>query len=362
MPGGMKYLKERMSALPVEPWEKEENIKKYGFRTERVKISAEEMMDNILCADFPGFIDTDIMVVFKQLYPTAEVGRGSSLNFYLRMNKLEGKEDMPYKRMFRIYEFSLQLERIAKALAGYVETAGAIFEMPKISASMDGVERDGHPAEIDVALANVRKFLDGIEATKVVNEQLRGILRDLEEICLELMRLIAKYCIVDAFRCQQLQRVRSILDDKRELSTMSYVSLYDSFYRANGMKVRHLVAAHCYEAGIMFSNARVENERRKTFTGAWVFPPVKGLNNRRPITGLDASSLYPSIMMAYNYSPEKVIEDDAEGKGRAQVEQLRAAGYQLQDIEFEWWYKDDPDTVPHVKMHGWSVRHNGVMK
>ncbi|RIA98450.1 hypothetical protein C1645_812709 [Glomus cerebriforme] len=38
------------------------------------------------------------------------------------------------------------------------------------------------------------------------------------------------------------------------------------------------------------------------YPGAYVYPPVKGLENKRPVTGLDFASLYPSVMMTYNIS------------------------------------------------------------
>ncbi|RIB01391.1 hypothetical protein C2G38_2296199 [Gigaspora rosea] len=48
------------------------------------------------------------------------------------------------------------------------------------------------------------------------------------------------------------------------------------------------------------------------YPGAHVFPPIKGLNNKRPVTGLDFASLYPSIIMTYNFSPEKIILEEKE--------------------------------------------------
>jgi len=42
---------------------------------------------------------------------------------------------------------------------------------------------------------------------------------------------------------------------------------------------------------------------RQTETGkfpeAYVFPPVKGLENRCPVTGLDFASLYPNLIITY---------------------------------------------------------------
>jgi DNA polymerase elongation subunit (family B) len=43
------------------------------------------------------------------------------------------------------------------------------------------------------------------------------------------------------------------------------------------------------------------------YPGAYVSPPKKGIS-ATPVSALDFASLYPSIIMAHNLSPEKVVE------------------------------------------------------
>ncbi|CAI2196495.1 17785_t:CDS:2, partial [Funneliformis geosporum] len=45
----------------------------------------------------------------------------------------------------------------------------------------------------------------------------------------------------------------------------------------------------------------------KKYTEAYVFLPVKGLKNRRFVTGLDFALLYSSLIITYNLSPDKII-------------------------------------------------------
>jgi len=73
-------------------------------------------------------------------------------------------------------------------------------------------------------------------------------------------------------------------------------------------------------------------------------------NSDRPCTGLDFSSLYPSLIMTYNLSPEKIVLDDAE------AERLMAKGYKLHRIEFHYKLKDEAET-PNSLRTGWSVLH-----
>ncbi len=67
----------------------------------------------------------------------------------------------------------------------------------------------------------------------------------------------------------------------------------------------------------------------------------------RPITGLDFSSLYPSLMMTYNISPEYMILDKAFAK------EMHASGrHNLHRISFEYNGKN---------IRAWSIRHDNKL-
>lgn len=280
--GLLAWARDKLSNVIYSNWEK----KPYGNKTsedkamqticrnERVKVSPEEMAE-LLTMSLPGILEADVMVCFRQLYPKAEVGRGYSLNFYLKINKLDSKEDMPYKKMFRIY-------------------------------------------------ADEKTPYNALE-----------------------MREVAKYCVGDAVKCQYLFVKKTIVEEKRELSNMSFVDLFDSFFRANGMKVRNLIGNRANLAGMSFSNAKRAHVEEGKYPGAWVFSPVKGVNRKRPVTGLDFSSLYPSLMMAYNWSPEKIVTD------KRVAELLIQAGYKLLEFEFPF---------NNRIVRGWAVHHNNVFE
>ena len=99
----------------------------------------------------------------------------------------------------------------------------------------------------------------------------------------------------------------NVINDYREVASIAYVSLFDSHYRANGMKVRNLLGAYATKHNILFSTRQCKNIEKGKYPGAYVFPPKKGIKTKRPVTGLDFASLYPSLIMAYNLSPEKMI-------------------------------------------------------
>jgi hypothetical protein len=112
------YTKSKLSSLPLTAAGKysdtEALVDRFNFGAEKVKIDA-ETTDVLACvAKFPGILDTDVAPVFKKFYPKMEVGRAKSLNYYLARNDLPSKEDMPYKRMFKIYERAIALQKAPK--------------------------------------------------------------------------------------------------------------------------------------------------------------------------------------------------------------------------------------------------------
>src|SRR5436305_15228160 len=118
---------------------------------------------------------------------------------------------------------------------------------------------------------------------------------------------VANYCIIDVLHCQELLVKLSVINDYREVASIAYVSLFDAHYRANGMKVRNLLGAYAIKRDIVFSTRVCENIEKGKYPGAYIFLPKKGIKTKRPVTGLDFASLYPSLIMTYNLSPEKFI-------------------------------------------------------
>lgn len=284
--------------------------KKYRIdRPVKIKISADQPTYEMTICDLPGMIDTDVMPVFKQLYTRSEIGRFQGLNFFAQKNKLGSKEDMPYKVMFAIYEGKRVLEYDTK-------------RQRVVS------QRDATPEE------------------------------NLED-----MREVARYCVKDALLCQQLYAVRNILFDKRELSNMSRVTLWDSFYRAGGSKVLNTLGFYCdwydeqedIKFNIMFDNHH-HKKKNLSYPGGYVPEPERGLENKEPVTGLDFTSLYPSLQMTYNFSPDKTVKDPAVAV------KLKEEGYELHDVHVPVTIKSKDingvEVTTTEDQYGWVVRHS----
>lgn len=327
------------------------NILKWNFRKCNIKISADTIAFS-RSLQGSGFINIDARTMLRKIFPKE---RKSSLKFYLKINKLSGKEDMPIKRLFEIYEKARQHNILYKMYKNNTHTF------------------DGNGM-------SEKEFLEKYEERK----------KDIAEV--------ANYCVVDAFRCQELIQKLNVINDNREVSILSYTSLYDSIYYADGMKVRNLVIAKGQLRGIQFSTINNTPHGLGKYPGAHVFYPDKGLvkpkltykeridkqdlkvsdsdlkileqsvlNNKKPsiassdtvisklyeefnnetthypISGLDFSSLYPSIIMTFNLSPEYMIFNKDDLK--------KYPDYSYHKIDF---------MCNETRVTAWSIRHDTI--
>lgn len=100
----------------------------------------------------------------------------------------------------------------------------------------------------------------------------------------------------------------------------------------------------------VFSREELDTTENSNTESTNVFsPPVRQFLEEpigRPITGLDFSSLYPSLIRAYNFSPEYFIQSPSEAAA------LRLQGHRLTEVDFDFAGK---------RRLGWFLWHNNAM-
>ncbi|PKC54086.1 ribonuclease H-like protein [Rhizophagus irregularis] len=139
-----------------------------------------------------------------------------------------------------------------------------------------------------------------------------------------------------------LKETNVITAEQMQVVSISFLSLYDAHYFAGGMKVCNLLGASAWQRGLLTSTISCEQTESGSFLGAYVFPPIKGLENKCPVTGLDFASLYPSLIMTYNLSPDKII---------LSRERAKQSGKKLHEISFKFNNQDCLE---------WSIQHNNI--
>ncbi|RIB22901.1 hypothetical protein C2G38_2033211 [Gigaspora rosea] len=67
------------------------------------------------------------------------------------------------------------------------------------------------------------------------------------------MHEVANYCIIDVSRCQELTVKCNIINNYRKVASIAYVSLFDTHYRANRIKVKNLLGIYATKRNMLFS-------------------------------------------------------------------------------------------------------------
>ena len=119
---------------------------------------------------------------------------------------------------------------------------------------------------------------------------------------------IATYCIRDCELCNHLMYKLDVLTSSIGMANVCLVPIEYLFIRGQGIKTQSLVAGTCYKLGIVMKDLYPDDYPKATFEGALVITPQKGFHTE-PVTVCDFSSLYPSIIISENLSPDTIVQD-----------------------------------------------------
>jgi DNA polymerase elongation subunit (family B) len=376
-PGLLTYLAKCLDF--TKPWRPycEEDLLKYNFTQDKVKVEADTYAEG-RTFQFPGYINLDVRTIFRQLYPTAEK---SSLNWFLEKNKLGGKKDMPYQEMFKIYrrmhrhmttggddtdeedenDFAVETrkcqtvdalsERMREVAEYCVIDAQRCHELMKMRYVIMDRRAVSKVAYTSLYEAFYRANGSKVRNLVIARGQKLGLkISNISEeytgdpgkypggfVFAPRKGLVTSKLTIRELKTKALQfqaDEKSLTGNMKEWLTISEeeLEMYEEFISE-------------YNPCIDFKTDDIEvgilNELAKNHIPKCVknfFSEKTG----RPITGLDFSSLYPSLIMTYNLSPEYMVID------RAKARALDSEGYKLHKIKF---------VMGTRTVRAWSVSH-----
>jgi len=336
-------------------------LHKHINKHEQIKIPGAAMiLKDLVTPMFYGFVNMDIMLLLRVIHPKQEVGNKYSLNFYVqKVYGLGAKYDLDYKTQWEYYSKYDRHEKW-QVMVDDIDKPTPI------------VDKNGLTKLKYINKKKVNAFLKkkGITLDEFKAKLKKKLKKDRKNMTEE-----ALYCFTDSEHCQRLLLASGRLTYLIAVSNITYMLIYDTFWRADGSKV---ISYLCYQAqseNILINHTVVKSPNKVKYSGAKVYEPKVGMSPV-PIGSLDFSSLYPSIMRAYNCSPEKSIIDDGKPETYALVDKLTKMGYTLVRIdtfgkvckkadynadEDDYNDYDEPDEVGNkINIKGWLIWHNNV--
>lgn len=372
------------------------------LRHEAIKIEATENTDVHMFNVF-GYLAIDVRAVFRTLYKNPEK---SSLNWFLTDNKLEQKEDMPIHELFSIYArmkkglndgdqnaVSAETHNMGRVKSYCVTDAEAchllmikrnvIMDKRNVSAiaytSMDDAiyRADGmkvrnyvisDSAQREIMYSNIGK---GVKSSQkypgaFVPKPTKGMqvsklnIRERQIACKKQFKYpnyskdidYSKWNITDEEATIMENTAALLIEqiDKFKISVQLEVGVSKldtpEILEIKNNKAEKLINQHKYQLSDKL-DVDLSDDRKKLLI-EFLYD-----DTGYPISGVDFSSLYPSLMMAYNLSKEMMLVCDATNvkevnNMEADAKYLIDNGFTLHKISFMFG---------EIPVLGYSVRH-----
>ena len=134
-----------------------------------------------------------------------------------------------------------------------------------------------------------------------------SIISDLQNGNAQTRHRLAVYCLKDAYLPLRLLDKLMSLINYMEMARVTGVPMNYLLQRGQQIKVVSQILRKCKEKNLLIPALKI-TDNGDDFTGATVIEPIRGYYDT-PITTLDFSSLYPSIMIAHNLCYSTLITD-----------------------------------------------------
>lgn len=137
--GQIREMYDMMSVVALENWMKTDSLKRYNYREEIVKISAELSVSQYVFK-IPGFIPIDVRTWMRKIFKKDEK---SSLNYYLAKLGMDLKVDMPYRRMAEILSGAGSPEEVGEVIYYCIIDAHRCNELMHMKKFVDDAKQMG---------------------------------------------------------------------------------------------------------------------------------------------------------------------------------------------------------------------------
>ena len=121
--------------------------------------------------------------------------------------------------------------------------------------------------------------------------------------------VVGKYCVQDSVLVAKLFQKLQIWIGLAEMATICNVPIFYLYTQGQQIKVFSQVYKKCFNEHIVVENDGYTVKDDEHYTGAHVFDPIPGLYEN--VVPFDFSSLYPSLIIAYNIDYSTIVVDES---------------------------------------------------
>jgi DNA polymerase elongation subunit (family B) len=120
--------------------------------------------------------------------------------------------------------------------------------------------------------------------------------------------IVGKYCVQDSFLVAKLFDILQVWPGLTESAKTCNVPIFSLYTQGQQIKVFSQIYKECYDKHIVVESDVYKVNENEHYEGAYVVEPIPGLYDY--VVSFDFSSLYPSIIMAYNIDYRTLVMDE----------------------------------------------------
>jgi DNA polymerase elongation subunit (family B) len=147
---------------------------------------------------------------------------------------------------------------------------------------------------------------DPLTAKDIFSFYQRGV-KKMDELGTRLMTCVGRYCLQDAILVLNLFHKLQTWIGLIEMAKLCNTSIHALYTQGQQIKVFSQIYKLCMYKQIVVESSMYHKNQTSQYMGAFVFDPVPGIYNN--VIPFDFSSLYPSVIMAYNIDYSTFVTD-----------------------------------------------------